>query len=173
MRLMGWAHKHSGFEKSKLGLLNIRHSTKKKIYQWGSLGGHISTVVLKNANSDYPMSGTRPQNRYTRFCQWGSWAGHTSTVVFTNPNCGSLMMGTWLKKIYTGFCQWGSCAGHTDTIVLINVNWSSLTLDAWPQKIYTKVFNGVHGLGTPPQFTCIWNMTFGNLLTLDHFPGIV
>ena len=29
MRLMGWAHKHNGFEKNKLKLPNIRHTTKK------------------------------------------------------------------------------------------------------------------------------------------------
>ena len=33
MGLMGWAHKHSGFDKCKLGLPNVRHRTKKYIYR--------------------------------------------------------------------------------------------------------------------------------------------
>ena len=29
MGLMGWAHKHSGFDKCKLGLPNVRHAITK------------------------------------------------------------------------------------------------------------------------------------------------
>ena len=38
MGLMGWAHKHSGFDKCKLGLPNVRHGTTKLICQILSMG---------------------------------------------------------------------------------------------------------------------------------------
>ena len=35
---MGWAHKHSEFDKCQLGLPNVRHGTAKEIYRILSMG---------------------------------------------------------------------------------------------------------------------------------------
>ena len=38
MRLMGWAHEHSGFDKCIFGLPNVRHKNTKYMYQILSKG---------------------------------------------------------------------------------------------------------------------------------------
>ena len=83
MGLMGWAHKHSGFDKSKLWLTNDGHVTKKNIYwilSMGLMGWAHRHNCFDKCKLELPNVGRVTSKNIYKIFQWSSWAGHTTTI---------------------------------------------------------------------------------------------
>ena len=83
MGLMGWAHKHSGFDESKLWLTNDGHVTKTNIYwilSMGLMGWAHRHNCFDKCKLELPNVGRVTSKNIYKNVQWSSWAGHTTTI---------------------------------------------------------------------------------------------